>query len=75
MSIFTKQIFHLKTREGPPEPTGPPLGTGPPGCGPPSGAGPPGKNESATTVSRRTEVVKQKIFIKKLIWIINFQQM
>jgi len=43
MNIFTKQIFTLKTREGPPEPTGPPAGTGPPGCGPPSGAGPPGK--------------------------------
>jgi len=43
MNIFTKQIFHLKAREGPPEPTGPPFGTGPPGCGPPSGAGPPGK--------------------------------
>lgn len=43
MTIFTKQFFQLKTREGPPEPTGPPSGAGPPGCGPPSGAGPPGK--------------------------------
>lgn len=46
MNIFTKQLFQLKTREGPPGPTGPPgelSGTGPPGCGPPSGAGPPGE--------------------------------
>jgi len=55
-------IFKLKTREGPPEPTGPPDGTGPPGCGPPSGAGPPGKKNQPQRCRDGPGRLEKKIF-------------